>query len=335
MILHPGILALLVGSSIVLVMVLYACSIGVRILRRWDLGSSSEEQRTLERETYLVSALASTALGFQVASLVLFLYTVEDIHGLFAGAMCATGSLNAAPWGWAVLGVKTVALFLSLIWIAVHRFDHRAGDFPIVRLKYRGLVVLAPLVAADLGLQIAYFTGLDPEAITSCCGALFSDRGSTLASELAGLPVRPMLWAFYLGIASFVALGSACLVHPSGALRYALSAVSLVVLVVSAASVVSFLSLYIYELPTHHCPFDMIQEQYRFIGYPIYGSLFAAVYFGLLPGLFQPLRKIPSLANLVAAAERKWLILGMASVLVFTAIASWSVAFGELTLIGY
>ncbi len=335
MILHPGILALLVGASIVVVMVLYASFIGVRILRRWDSGSSSEEQLTLERQTYLVSTLASTALGFQAVSLLLFLYTVDDIHGLFTGAMCATGSLNAAPWGWAVLGVKIVALFLSLIWITLHHFDQRAGDFPIVRGQYRGLLVLAPLVTADLVLQIAYFTGLDPQVITSCCGALFSDGGSTLASELAGLPVRPMLWTFYLGIASFLALGLVCLLRPSGLVRYALSAASVVLLFVSGASIVSFLSLYIYELPTHHCPFDMIQKQYRFIGYPIYLSLFAAVYFGLLPGLFHPMRKIPSLANLIAAAEIKWLILGLSSALVFAAIASWPVLFGELTLRGY
>lgn len=79
----------------------------------------------------------------------------------------------------------------------------------------------------------------------------------------------------------------------------------------------------------------MIQKQYRFIGYPIYLSLFAAVYFGLLPGLFHPMRKIPSLANLIAAAEIKWLILGLSSALVFAAIASWPVLFGELTLRGY
>ena len=59
MILHAGILALIVGTSIVLAMVLYACWIGVRILRRWDAGSSSEEQLILERKTFLVSSIAN------------------------------------------------------------------------------------------------------------------------------------------------------------------------------------------------------------------------------------------------------------------------------------
>jgi len=334
-ILHPGILALLVGSSIVLALVLYACWIGVRVLRRWNFGSSSEEQLILERKTYLVSTIASTALGFQIVSLLLFLYTVDDIHGLFVGAMCATGSLNAAPWGWTVLGIKIVVLFLSLIWITLHHFDQNAGDFPLARRKYIGLLALAPLVAADLILQVSYFTGLDPKVITSCCGALFSETDSTLASEVASLPVRPMLWTFYLGIGLFLAIALACLLHPSRIARYALSATSLVVVFVSAASIVSFLSLYIYELPTHHCPFEMIQRQYSFIGYPIYLSLFSAVYFGVLPGLMYPLRKIPTLASPISAAEVKWLILGIVSMLTFTAITSWPVIFGELTLRGH
>ena len=335
MILHAGMLALIVGTTIVLAMVLYACWLGVRILRRWDAGSSSEEQLRLERSTFLVSSIASTTLGFQAASLLLFLYTIDDIHGLFVGAMCATGSLNASSGGWAVLGIKIVLLFLSVIWIVLHRLDQRAGDFPIVRIKYLGLLVLAPLVATDLLLQIRYFTGLRPQIITSCCGALFSEGGTTLASEVAGLPVRPMLWSLYLGIGLFTALCLAGLLASSRFLRYALAVVSFSMLFVSLGSIVSFLSLYIYQLPTHHCPFDMIQKQYSFIGYPIYLSLFAAVSFGLLPGLLFPLRRIPSMAPLVVAAEPRWLILGMVSMLTFTVVVSWPVVFGELSLVGY
>jgi len=200
-ILHPGILALLVGTSIVLAMLLYAGWLGARILARWDFGSSSEAQLSLERRTFLVSTIATYALGFQVASALLFLYTVDDIHALFTGAMCATGSLNAAPGGWAVLVLKIVVVLLSLVWIALNRLDQRAGDFPVVRAKYLGLLVLAPLVAADLALEVRYFSALRPEIITSCCGALFSESGSGVASEVAGLPVRAMLWLFYSTVA--------------------------------------------------------------------------------------------------------------------------------------
>ena len=265
----------------------------------------------------------------------LYLYTVDDIHDLFVGAMCATGSLNAAPGGWKVLAVKSAALFLSLIWIAFNRFDQRAGNYPIVRAKYAALLGLAPLVAADLVLQVRYFTGLEPQVITSCCGALFSEGGTGVASEVASLPVAPMLWLFYATVAAFLATALVCLVARSPGARFALAGISVVLLAVALASVVSFLSLYVYELPTHHCPFDMLQQRYGYIGYPIYLTLLAAVYFGVLPGLFQPLRRIPSLSGLIAAAEPRWLTWALVSVLAFVAVASWPVLFGSLTMTGY
>jgi hypothetical protein len=334
-ILHPGILALIVGSSIVLVMMSYAGWIGVRVLKRWDFDSSSAEQLALERQTYLGSTLALSALGFQVVSALLFLFTVDDIHELFVGAMCATGSLNANPVGWTALAVKVLVLIVSPIWIVFDHLDRRAGDFPIIKTKFSALLLLVPLMASDLMLQIRYFSGLDPEIITSCCGALFSESGSTLASEVASLPVQPMLIAFYLVAALFLATGVACLVSLSRLLRYILAGLSLLILAVSLASIVSFLSLYVYELPTHHCPFDMLQGQYGFIGYPVYLFLFSAVVLGLLPGLFQPLRKLPSLSDLIADSEVKWLTAGVVSMVVFVCVASWKVIFGSLTMVGY
>src|SRR5512139_1214780 len=103
MILHPGILALIVGSCIVLVMMLFASAQGIGILKGWDFRSSSEKQLDLERRTYLISSIIQYALGFEILSTLLFIYTVDDIHNLFVGAMCATGSLNATPVGWYAL----------------------------------------------------------------------------------------------------------------------------------------------------------------------------------------------------------------------------------------
>jgi len=107
-ILHPGILALICGSTMVLLMLLYACGLAVKIIWRWDFSSRSEAQLTLERKTHLASTIVNYALGFELASLLLFIYTVDEIHPLFVGAMCATGVLNASPLGWDALLVKMV-----------------------------------------------------------------------------------------------------------------------------------------------------------------------------------------------------------------------------------
>jgi len=331
-ILHPGILALLAGSTLTLVMMLYGSWVGLRILTTWSFESSSEGQLELERKTYLVSTLASYALGFEIAAALLFLYTVDDLHELFVGAMCATGSLNANPVGWRLLAVKMLLLFLSPIWIAFNHFDQKAGDYPIIKGKYFALLGLTPLLGVDLVLQLQYFMGLDPEIITSCCGALFSESGSTVASELAGLPASPTMGVFYLGAALFLVTGLLCRVSRSRVPRYVLALSAIGLLLVSLASVISFVSLYVYQLPSHHCPFDMLHKDYGFIGYAIYSTLFVGVYFGLLPGLFAPLWRIPRLAGAVAEAEGRWLRLGMLSILVFVCVVSWPIVFGSLRM---
>ena len=98
---------------------------------------------------------------------------------------------------------------------------------------------------------------------------------------------------------------------------------------------VSFLSLYIYELPTHHCPFDVLQLQYRAIGYPLYVSLFAAVVFGLLPATALLFRRRPTFAAAADRAERRWLEAGVVAAILFVGLASFPVVFGSFTMRGY
>jgi hypothetical protein len=59
------------------------------------------------------------------------------------------------------------------------------------------------------------------------------------------------------------------------------------------------------------------------------------VFLGMLPGLMQPLRSLPSLTGLIADVEAGWLTLGVISMMAFVCVASWKVIFGSLTMIGY
>ena len=237
MILHPGILALIAGSSIVFALTLYAAVLGVRVLVGWDFDSHSERQLRLERQTYLISTILNYALVFQILSSLLFIYTLDDIHGLFIGAMCATGALNANPIGWWALVASLIALFAAAFWIVLNQLDQRAEDYPATRLKFGILVFVVPLVGAALGLQVVYFLGLRPEIITSCCGSLFSAGGVGLASSLAALPMRPMMGLFYGTAALFLAVALwARQRRPVRVGKYALSLVSGAFLFVSLAA---------------------------------------------------------------------------------------------------
>ncbi len=335
MILNPGILALLLGGLICCLLMLYAAGLGIRILRHWNPQSSSEEQLLLERKTWLVSSLVNFALGFQILSGLLFLYTLEDIHGLFIGAMCGTGSLNANPIGWLALLVKVLLFFLAASWVAINRLDQRSEDTPLVKAKYRILLILAPLVFLDLYLLHSYFSGLRPAIITSCCGALFGLGNDTVASDLASLPARETMLVFYASAAICLALLLGCIKQKMAYLRPLLFVSTLVFFFVALVSIISFISLYIYEMPSHHCPFDMLQKAYGYIGYPLYIALFGSVFFGLLPGLCQPLKKHNALCFQIQRCERTWLWYSLIGLLIFLVISGWPILVGPFILLGY
>lgn len=335
MILHPGILSLIAGSVIVASMVLYASILGFTIMRKWDIGSSSSEQLALERKTYLVSTIMNYVFGFEIFSSLLFIYTVDDIHGIFVGAMCATGSLNANLIGWYVLYAKIVIFFISSAWIALNYVDQKADDYPLVKTKYAMMFFITPIVLLDAYLQLKYFMGLKPNIITSCCGTLFSGSGHGVASGLSSLPIKPTIVLFYSVILLFLLNAVLTLRFQNAVLRYTLAASSLLLFVVSIAAIISFISLYFYEIPTHHCPFDILQSGYHFVGYPLYVTLFSGVLFGMITGLVEPFRKIKSLHDTIMGEQKRWALLSIILIILFAVIASWPIIFSSFTLEGY
>jgi hypothetical protein len=335
MILHPGILALLCGSSILLIIMLVASWHGLKVLLHWNPASSSERQLLLERKTWLISTLLNFALGAQILSALLFVFTADDIHRLFVGAMCATGSLNANLVGWLVLLVKGALLFIASCWVVLNRLDQRTEDNPLIRPKYLVLLLMTPFVALDLYLQWSYFSGLQPEVITSCCGSLFSAEGEGVAADLAGMPIKQAMPLFFVTVGAYLLVLLSHLFYRQAFLRVLLFVVSILTFFISLGAVVSFISLYIYQMPNHHCPFDILQGHYNYIGYPLYAGLFCATLFGLLPGMTQPLRKYKSLSIEIEIVEKKWLAIALAGMLVFLTLGCWQMMFGSLKLFGY
>ena len=335
MILHPGVLALLLGGMISLVMLSGGALLGIKIARRWDPNGAEADQLSLERRAWLVAVLVRWAIVFEALSLLLFIYTADVIHPLFVGAMCATGTLNANPIGWHLIWIKLLLFLLGSLWMVVNHLDLQLPEAPLTRLKFIALVPLLPLVAADLILMLAYFTGLEPEVITSCCGALFSSGGDGLASELAALPLRPMIIAFYLVSILFALLLVICRQTTGRLWRTLLALSALGFGVVSLASVVSFISVYYYRLPSHHCPFDLLQGHYHFIGYPLYLCLFGATLCGLVPQLLLLLKRGSVSDLLIARLERRWLNVGMVLLAGMLILVSWPMLFGSFTLKAY
>jgi hypothetical protein len=198
----------------------------------------------------------SYACAFEVVSLFLFIYTADDLAPLFVGAMCAAGTLNVNAWGYPTLLLKLTAAILAGTWLLLNRADNRGADYPLIRRKYVFLLLMAPVLLAETGAQAAYFLGLAPDVITSCCGSLFSVAGPGVSSDLAALPSTPMKIAFY-GVIAALATAVVRFVR-GGAGGYAVASLSVLGFVTSIAALISFIALYVYELPTHHCPFCIL-----------------------------------------------------------------------------
>ncbi len=321
MILHPPIMALVTGSVVVTVLLLIASRDAVRILHHWDLASGSERQLRLERRTYLVSTVVGYACAFQVVSLFLFVYTADDLAPLFVGAMCAAGTLYVNPFGYPALLLQMAAAILAGAWLIVNKADNRSRDYPLIRQKYTFLVALTPVVLGETGIQAAYFANLKANVITSCCGSLFSTAAPGVASELAGLPPLPTTVVFYAVVAALLIAGAWFYRRASGG--YVVAALSVLAFAASLVVLIAVISLYIYELPTHHCPFCILQREYHFIGYPMYGLLFGGAIAGLGLGLLYRWRHLPSLRSVLPPLTRRLALAAMICFAAFAAISTY------------
>ena len=332
MIISPAIIALTIGSILIVLITGYASVIGMQILLWWDIQSGSDRQLQLERKTYLISTVLSYVMAFELASLFLFVYAADHMHGLFIGAMCAAGTLNANDWGYPALVLKTVNFLACGVWLIVNYLDNRGFDYPLIKFKYRWLLVISLLLILETLLQSGYFFELRPDVITSCCGAMFNASAQNLVAELAHLPPRLAEIVFYLSVVLMLRTGIQFYIKGTGA--FVFSCFSLWLFGASFAAIISFVSVYVYELPTHHCPFCLIQKEYHYIGYPLYAALFCAGITGAGVGVIDRFRNIASLQETLPVMQKRLCLISMICYSIFTALATYPVLFSGFTLTG-
>lgn len=331
MIQHPAILALLASSLIISIMLLSASWYGKQILSSWDLSSGSELQLAMERRTYLISTLISYALMFQILSLFLYIHTAEDLHSLFTGAMCAAGTLAVNRSGYPTLILKMINCTLAGVWLIINHADIRGYDYPLIKPKYLLLNLLALLVLVETVLQFNFFLGLKGNVITSCCGSLFSGDTSGFSGDIAALPHTVMQPLFFAAMASTIVCALLLIFKHKGA--YLFSIVSGGTFFIAAASFLSFICLYYYELPTHHCPFCILQSEYGYVGYLLYTTLLGGVVTGIGVGVLQAFTGCASLTRVIPALQRKLVVATVIFYLLFFLLTSFRMLFSNLRLV--
>jgi hypothetical protein len=334
MILNPSILALMLSSGLLALFICYAFLISIRIIQQWDISSGSELQLNLERSTYLISTIMSMVLTVQLMSLFLFIFTADALHNQLSGAMCAAGSLNANIFGYPALAVKIVTFLLCAVWLVINHVDNCGYDYPLIRPKYIFLQLLTPLIIIEALLQSAYFINLKANVLTSCCGTQFGGGGNSSTAAIISLPPVTGLSIFYGTMAAALVSGIIFLVARRGAIVIVFSIFSGVALLVGIVSLIAFISPYYYELPTHHCPFDILQGEYRYIGYPLYLALLGGGAAGLSSGVLQMFRGEKSLLTVIPSVQKRLVTASVAMYSIFVLLVSWKIIFSNLIMVG-
>ena len=200
----------------------------------------------------------------------------------------------------------------------------------MVRTKYLLLLLIVPLVLAELVVQLLFFTSMDPDVITSCCGSLFTPEGQGVAAEVAS--VEPLYAMNALVVSALLALGSGAwyLRKRSGGITFATT--NTIAFLVALVAIVSCIALYIYEHPHHHCPFCILKGGHDFIGYLLYIPLFIAAALAMGVGAITPFVRHTSLAEIIPQTSRRYILLSMTALALFYLISGYAILNSNLTM---
>jgi hypothetical protein len=322
-------IGLLLCTAAALFLVLNASLTAVRVLVYWDDTSDSRGQIQLESRTWLASLLVEFALLLQFLSLFLLVAAADSFSEVLIGAMCAAGAFTANEYGLAALFVKLVGLFCYGYWIVFHRLDVRSISFPLVRLKFIALLLLIPIMATDVYLVVQYVRLLEPDIITSCCGVIFGSTDGDGRNLIGPLPVQTLVTLFYLFAlvllcTSWYGSNGKSVSPPCHFLLCAfLGGLWILFFCLALLLITSFVSSYIYGMPDHRCPFDILKKEYNYVGFLIYSLLFGASFSGSSAWLATLVQKRPGLQLPVTIYRKGSLKISMITLLIFLCLVSY------------
>jgi hypothetical protein len=267
------VIVFLLSESILFALLLIAFIVSLKVLVKWDFESFKPYQFALEKQAYLVSTIILCVFLVKFILTVYFIFTIDALAPLLPGAMCGAGVIKANKYGSYLLILKLSLLFFLTLWLKVHFYDIRTKNHQWFKHKSWLFSLIFVFFLLELLLDFSYFSNIDTHMPVSCCSALFGQLEG--ANPLPfGLKMQWLLVLFYLlYILIILTLAN------SYTLLYIISNIFFVFIAYYA--VVYFFGTYVYQLPTHKCPFCMLQPEYYYVGYLIWGSLFMGSYVGL------------------------------------------------------
>lgn len=276
----PEVLSILVLDTIFVLFTIIAFYVSAKIYLFWDTNSTKPLQYSLEKSGFLASTIIKFILSVKIPLFLFFVFTLDKISNVLSGAMCGAGVLDATPYGLYLMVFKVVNIYLFALWLKLNSVDMANETQPYTKIKSLAFLVLALLLLAEIVIEIVMFNSIETDKIVSCCGSLYSSSSASLISDLFLIDNKIIVAIFYITfifIVIFYFLRN----------NFLFALANLLFIVVSLVAIILFFSTYIYELPTHHCPFCLLQKEYYFVGYFIYSFGFLGTFFGLSSAIFK------------------------------------------------
>ncbi len=280
MILSPEVISILILDIVFVFFALIAFYLSIRISLYWDINSTSKMQYTLEKQSSLAATIIKYIFIIKLPLFLFFIFTLDKISNVLTGAMCAAGVVDATSYGTYLFILKIINIYLFGYWLMLHYLDIKYENLPYVKLKFRFFTIAFFVFISEIILEILMFSSIDISKMVSCCGTLYSSSATSVISSIFLIPTSVLLSLFY-----GIFLMMICFYYLKN--RYMFSIMNFLFIIVSIISLISFFGTYIYELPTHHCPFCFLQKDYYYVGYLIYTLLFIGTFYGISVGIIK------------------------------------------------
>ncbi|NLY03790.1 MAG: hypothetical protein GXZ15_02955 [Campylobacter sp.] len=245
----------------------------INIARRYDKNLATTEQFNLAKNGYLVSTIIAFMLVVKLPLFLYFIWTMDMMSSFVPGAMCSAGIVSATNYGVPMFFLKIIILFLLCGWLLIHYEDSKTLDSKFLRLKFRLFIPLFLLLILEFVLEFMHFKGISLDRPVDCCSNLFSNV-ITQESKFwqSDKFIVTLFYTLFIGV----------ILSAWFKKDLFLSIFSPLFMVLTWQALIRFFSTYVYELPTHKCPYCLLQADYGYIGYLIY----ILIFLGTLPGFF-------------------------------------------------
>lgn len=273
----PEILTLYILNSLFVAFAFIAFVLSIQIILKWDFNATTPLQYSLEKKSYLGSTIIKYMFYIKLPLFLFFIFTLDKISFILPGAMCGAGVVNSSDYATVLLFLKIVNLYLFAYWLVLDAQDMMDEAQRYLKKKFIIFTALFSLLILEVILEGVMFNAIDVKSVVDCCGEIFSNNDNTYLSQALNLPPEVLLGLFY---SNFILMVLVSVKRYS----YLFALLNLFFIIISLLSLVAFFGTYIYELPTHHCPFCFLQQEYSYIGYFLYGFLFVGTFNGLVVG---------------------------------------------------